>query len=336
MKLMTRLLHNLRGWLALSLLLAFGFQVAQAQAATWLDKLVQAERSTNVIAVETTVLVRNQQRHEVTARLLRAPGNRYRLEYLSPPSMAGQLLISDGTRAYRFLPQQHIVMVLKPTPGPLHWARNDLLKHKELVLKNFSFVKGPEGVLGGRPCIQLTIVPKHYRLPIRTLWLDKQKLIELKRVVDLGDGARLETQLSEVEFPPLLPKGLFKFVPPPNARVIHKPLPPALDSPEALQRLVQFRLLLPSPPPKGFVFDSAALIGGRGNPAAWLRYTDGLGLLSIFERPPHRGRGFSPPALAGLPVAGMNLAYGRVGSVDLLLAGELPQSVLQQVLKTLK
>ncbi len=323
-------------WILLAALLALtGLALADVH---WLDRLIQSEQTQLYMGLERTTVVRGGDRQQVVARIVRAPGHRYRSEFLEPRGLAGQLLVCDGEQQSHFVPQRRLVLLSKGETGPYRWARPEIIKNRNLLLRNFEFVRGADGVLFGRPCVEITVKPKNYSYPVRTLWLETERLVELKRRVDLGHGSVIETSIEDLRFPAGAPQQLFQFVPPPGTALVWRPAPLNVDSLDRLEKLAQFKLLKPSPTPKGFQFESGSILNLPGTRVAWLRYTDGLGVISLFERPKGGSAGaFAPlPDGTGLPLAGATMYKSVIGQTEVLVAGDFSPELLKQVLASLK
>jgi outer membrane lipoprotein-sorting protein len=252
------------------------------------------------------------------------PG-RMRLEFLSPDSVAGRLVIDDGARTWHYEPRLNAAFVgptmAVPADAPLRLPAE---RYRVRVL-------GTEEVIG-RPTVVLSLWPQAGRRE-RRMWIDRLTGVALRSEErDPDEGLVATAYFTRISFVLNLPGALFQPRLPAGARVIEQEMPStALLSPQALAQRVGFPIAAPAALPGGF-----ALAGGvpvRDGPVtvAHLQYSDGVRILALFVAPASRlgppGRGAAVPGLSAdartVVVGAMRLLVWQSRGARLTLVGPL-------------
>ena len=218
-----------------------------------------------------------------------------RLDFLSPRSVAGRVLIDDGTQAWHYEPRIHTVFVgpsLAGSADPVGAVPLDRYRYRLL---------GTEDVIG-RPTIVVSMWPQD-RKRERRMWFDRYMGVALRAEErDPDEGLVATSYFTRINFGLNVPPALFVPRVPAGARVITEPMPQdTLLGPEALGRAVGFSIRVPSALPGGFTLTGGVPIRDGPITAAHLRYSDGVRALALFLVPTNRlgppGRGDPVPKL---------------------------------------
>lgn len=182
----------------------------------------------------------------------------------------------------------------------------DLIDTTDLIQQNYSVSLAGRDVVGGRPAQRIEITPRKAGRPYRVVWIDEATGIQLRREDYRYDGSLIERrELVSVSVPAAAsgaearrwknmlrnpgPSG-FLLV---NPRMIAAPM--AGGSQMKMPGLPGMQLL-PAHVPEGYCFvGERAPVQLRGG-VRHLVWTDGIGVISVFERPvPWWARRGQPP-----------------------------------------
>ncbi|KLK88078.1 hypothetical protein SZ63_03135 [Methanoculleus sediminis] len=290
--------------------IAARFVAAQEQAADFSATVAVAAGSENV-----------------TVRLLQKDPGNYRLEFLKPADLAGTVVVSNGTRKWRYDPATRTALTVAgpyiaasisepPYPG---WAE-EVRGYAETVAKSLeeqnASYRGSESI-GGRTAYILEVAggSKLFEAPTRY----REAVHSFRARIDAGTWLLLGMELygkegdlilsAEYTDPSAntgLPDDLFIFDPPAGIEV--RPMPTAAITPLFLWSIEDARhsgVEMPSYLPEGYGFADGAHLPGA---YTILRFTDGSDELKFEQRlhDPYREEGLLP----GTPDA-VHLAGGR-------------------------
>lgn len=276
----------------------------------------------------------------VTARLFQKDPGCYRLEYLEPAEIAGTIVVSNGTRKWRYDPATRTALTVAGpymnaafSEPPYHGWAEEVRGYKETVAESLAeqnaSYRGTE-IVGGRTAYLLEVAgdsklfeaPTRYREAVHRLkvWIDAETWLPLGvdmygREGDLILSARYTDPSANIG----LPDDLFVFDPPAGVEV--RPMPTAAITPLFLWSIDDARrygVEVPSSLPEGYVFREGAYLPG-GYTA--LRFMNGSNDLEIVKRlhDPYR----EERALPGTPEAvllsdGQEAEYVPAGGKDQL------------------
>lgn len=240
--------------------------------------------------------------------------NQTRLEFLSPESLAGRLVVDSGVEAWHYEPSLHTVFqgpTLTRSGRPAEQLRA-LQAAYRLVLA------GTEEVIG-RPAFVLALESRRGE-GRRLLWIDQATGVPLRVEERSGHRSVYTSYFTRVSFSLNLPPALFRFRAPAGARTFA--LFAAEDegmTVEAVQRAVGFRVLTPGALPPGVRFDRAQTVRYGPLAAAALRYTYGTAPILVFQLPARRvdGRAWGAAGEA-VTVGGASLRLVELGNIRLL------------------
>lgn len=298
----------------------------------WLERMEHAERTVALDGVRVTQFFLPVPLPPVEEHILRA-GVRYRVEYLQPPRRRGEVLIDDGLHRFHYLPQLKKVHVL-PSDQPLLLRRRrellERLRKREMVLE----VKGVEPIAGRRAV--LLEAKTRQGQPLRRWWVDREYgvILRMEELSPRGE-VRMRTEYVRLTLPAVIPPE--RFVPrfPAQARR-QDVLPPSrvFNSVEEAQPLVPFTIRQPQALPKGFRLVEVRMRLVRQRPLVSLHYTDEVSSLALFQtRLPLRA---DAPLWKSLTPLGARVESWRDGDVNLVLIGNAPPEVFEQVRRAVR
>jgi outer membrane lipoprotein-sorting protein len=261
----------------------------------------QAERSHNYRGLRVTRM--SFPRRTVTAQawvVHRRPATT-RIEYRSPPSLAGTVVLQMGAERWRWSPREQR---WRRAAGPAEVEALDLL------LRNYDLRPAPGSPVARRDCVLLLINPKHEGNPSKRLWIDRATGLCLRsELLNWKQDGISVSVFEEIEIDPDLSR---------ESRNLTPPVPLAPPPPGTLS----FKPAYPRYLPAGYVFVGTDVIRMGKHCAAHLRYSDGLNTISVFQAPGAAFAQQEPFANVGLSFAqviawrGGGLAYAIVGDVN--------------------
>lgn len=269
----------------------------------------------------------------------RAPGQS-RLEYLNSRREPFLVVVDDGVHHWEFYPggRKATVEASAGEPGFGNGQSLDLLRH------NYNLQDGGRGELAGRAVNIVELVARGCRLPSQRLWIDQKTGVVLRTEQYRSDGSLVSLSVY-TSFEPVksLPDELFRIKVPEGVRVAtdFEPSAPLKD----LSAASGIAIRLPAELPSGFVYAGATIAEEKDGRIAHLRFTDGLGVISLFEREAqpltrYRLAGSRPVELkAGRgwlsEECGSYVLNWTSGGVNFTLIGELPIEALVRVANSL-
>ncbi len=257
---------------------------------------------------------------------------RLRLEFLSPESVGGRLIVDDGASFWQYEPSHHLVI---RGPSFVHQPAGPQQAHE--VLRSYLVaVLGVEEVIG-RQTVVVAMEPRAGGAA-RRYWVDQTTGVILRTEERDAAGEIVFTSFfTRISFGLNLPSALFRFNPPAGARVI--PLFLSGDSvaaPEALRRQAGFGITMPASLPYGYRFRDGAVSRHGALVASTATYTDGVRAVTVFQTPsskmafPQVG---VPISLETVDARLLDLGYFRVliwrsREINYAVAGSLPAAAL--------
>jgi sigma-E factor negative regulatory protein RseB len=200
-----------------------------------------------------------------TAHVLHRRPATTRTEYLSPPALAGTVVLQIGSdRWHRSSSDQR----WRHAPAAPEFDSLDLLE------RNYDLRVGAGSLVANRECQLLFISPKHDGNPSKRMWLDRDTGLILRS--ELLNWRQDDISVSSFE--------RLEVDPPFSADETRSLLPPrAVESPD--RGALAFKPLFPRYVPAGYVFTGLTVVPLHGERAAHLRYSDGLNTISLFQAP---------------------------------------------------
>ena len=224
--------------------------------------------------------LRNGRMETVTVAESHKRPNSLRLEYLSPEDVAGRVIVDDGVTARHYEPALN--MLFEDHSIQDAGAAANLT----LLARNYDVVLlGTDEVIG-RQAYVLSLTP-HGTGVQRQLWVDRLTGTVLRSEDrDASRGLVLSTYFSRISFSLNLPEAYFRYRPPAGARVVAlQSVATGTLNPAQLQQQVGFPVLVPPALPEGYTFRGGAVSRFGSLVSAYLRYSDGGNIISVFEAP---------------------------------------------------
>lgn len=267
-----------------TLIAAWAPAAAWAEPSAW-DMVWQSETAIERVSVRgqvrTMALVEGRGQR-ATARVV-AAGGKLRLDYESEQRRWS--LIDDGHNLIQLRPESEKALVL-PRPS--------FVIDKALAERNYLLRVTGTAELAGRPTRIVEIAPRSGGAPVWRLWLDRDTQFALKRERYSAENELVTaTEYVAVEFNVKVPPGAFSI--PAGWAQTRADGGDTRLTPESLSVRVGFTVRVPRYLPSGYTLQGGYLRGGRERgrharrgeqrPAvAELRYTDGIRVLSVFQR----------------------------------------------------
>ncbi len=271
-------------WVALSALLVLltaggsaGIRIASPFAI--LRRALAAPQAVDYEGIKVLVAHRGRGLESITLLEMHRRPHAYRMEYLSPPGIAGRILVDTGQESWHYEPSAHLA-VRGPTLGPRRLqALEALPEHYRLRLLGTTWV-------AGRPTYLLELVPTGQGVH-RRFWIDQQTALILAwQESDPDRGVFFASAFTRFSVARDLPEALFRFQPPARARVVEfrseEVRPVRLSE---LAKQAGFRPVAPAEAPAGFRYRGGGISRLGGLRAAVLLYGDGASTVSLFQLP---------------------------------------------------
>ena len=145
--------------------------------------------------------------------------DRFLMKFAQP---AGDLIVSDGEFFWIYYPSADARQVIKTKAG----AVGGLDLQAQFIgdpTKRFTHTTQGTEQVAGRPALVLTLTPRE-DAGYKTLkvWIDKQDNLVRRFELTNDNGVVQHFDLSNLKINPTLDDALFRFTPPPNARIIER------------------------------------------------------------------------------------------------------------------
>jgi len=221
----------------------------------------------------TQALIEGHERNATAA--VRAANGQIRLDY-----QAGERrwsVIDDGRRLIRLQPSKRSALAL-PRPR--------LAIDQTLAERNYAVRVAGEAQIAGRPTREFEIAPRSRGPVAWRLWLDRDNDFPLKRERYNVEGRLISgTEFTSLESGVQVPSDIFAI--PAGWKIVEEDGGEKSYSVSELTRQLGFEVVVPRYLPPGYLLQGGYIQvrGRRRHTVAELRYTDGLRLLSVNQRP---------------------------------------------------
>lgn len=310
--------------------------LASADAATVIRAVLTAPTLVDYEGTKILTALRGQRAETVTILESYKRSGKLRLEFLSPESASGRLIVDDGASSWHYEPSRHIVM-----RGPSFVTAQPAVDPAVILSRYDAMVLGNEQVIG-RQTVVLSLQPRGGGL-VKRLWVDQATGVVLRTEERDPSGELLFSSLfSRISYSLNLPSALFRFHLPAGARIFsfYVSGDPITD-PQELSRQAKFALRAPIVL-AGLRFRSGTVARHGALTAVTAQYTDGVGVVSVFQTPASR---MAMPegatvALRGMQGRWLDLGYFRIlmwqsGGVSFAVIGTLPLHTLVTIAEEL-
>jgi len=223
---------------------------------------------------------------------------RLRLEFLSPESVSGRLVVDDGLSAWQYEPSLHLVI-----RGPSFVQGRARPERADEILRRYRVVvRGRETVIG-RNTVVLALAPGISGSD-RRLWVDEGTGVVLRAEERDADGEIVYTSyFSRISYSINLPAPLFRFRQPAGAKVLNVFVSgDPVTSADDLRTRVGKDVTIPSRLLQ-FTFRDGRVARHGAFAAVTLTYTDGAGgVVTLFQ---------TPAARMAFPAVGREIPVGQ-------------------------
>jgi len=259
---------------------------------------------------------------------------RLRLEFLSPESVSGRLMVDDGRTSWQYEPAMHLVV-----EGPSFISGAGRPERAAAIARGYDVrVLGREEVIG-RDTVVVSLAAGRSGSQ-RRLWVDEATGVPLRTEErDARGEIVFVSYFSRISYSLNLPAALFQFRRPAGARVVsfHLSGRPVASSRELLD-LARSPIAVPTLLLGQYRFRDGRIAHHGAFSAVVSTYSDGIGVLTVFQTPSSR---MAFPEV-GVPIAFgkgsarfLDLGYFRVvlwqrEGVNFAVLGTLPGTILLQ------
>ncbi|HEY3315483.1 MAG TPA: outer membrane lipoprotein carrier protein LolA [Bacillota bacterium] len=276
---------------------------------------------------------------------------RYRLEFLAPEEIKGQLTVFDGQTMWFYNPQDNEVTVFEQAGEDVTGQDQKALLSGvvgEVSRATAVKVAGRARVVG-RPAYLVELTPPGPKgedvVQRERVWVDRQTWLPLKvEAYNAGGAVISAATYTQVKVDAGLPDELFRFSPPQGAEVIQGGAMPEAITLERARQLAGFKLLLPAYTPAGFSLVQVSRVGSGQDLSILLDYSQEKASLSITENKAIPGAvalpGMRPMDLGGLPVEVIqseefSIIHWIVGDVELAITSDLSLEEIGRIARSL-
>lgn len=193
---------------------------AESDEAQQVLRSLAAEAGKTAFSGRQTTVLHSPQGLRTSERLVSTDGKgRFRIEYVSPPELKGEVLCYDGKLFRHLIPRLREVRQSKRAQQGIFPRMFELLRALRDQKARLGLAKDVR--VAGRLARVLLASPPGARHPRHKIWVDARAHVPLK-VEDLGpDGDILsQTWFSKIDFQPEFRRGHFDLVPPPSYEIV--------------------------------------------------------------------------------------------------------------------
>ena len=223
--------------------------------------------------------------HTSQQRISGDTGGRIRLDYASPASLAGDVMVR-GPGQYRYLSQR--TKTLRVALWPTEYSGPEKQEINEIKAGRLQVTQVGQEMVAGRNAAIIEMDAPNFS---KKFWIDTETGIQLKIEVSGPRGLISRTYITSIQTGPTagVTRQLFN-VPNPNNFTVESLFPNSAryDNLDAATPNLPFSPLVPSPPPAGFRLSGVWIFNVNqkraGSGSILLRYSDGVGNFSLYER----------------------------------------------------
>ncbi|MFQ6096538.1 MAG: sigma-E factor regulatory protein RseB domain-containing protein [Armatimonadota bacterium] len=270
-----------------------------------LQQMAERERKVDFEG-ERTIVVYRGGRQWTTKQSVKQKDGVTKITVLFPPWRQRQVLRYGPHGAQNYLPWRRELR----TQGPPDIAPVRTPAERIAALREGFDAKVADAVesVAERPVRIVSLIRKGSSRPARKLWIDQEKHVCLKSEWYRPNGELARTEFfTRIRFNPDIENGdLRPLQAPPDVDRKHIPGPHGRPAPlKRVQAQIPFTIVVPDPEglPEGYKLlgDQTSIIRWQAEPVVWLRFSNGLDYLSLFERRARPG-----------PLPGVGRGVGRL------------------------
>jgi len=247
------------------------------------------------------------------------------------------VLLDNGESVYQLQPDRKLVVQMPIARQRLNFG---------LLRKNYELRLLPSEQVAGRDCYVLVAQPKHRNNPTRKVWVDKVHFVVLRDELLAPDGTPVRIfVVKTIDFNADVDDSLFSV--PSGWTVTNAPYRPIEDlSLSEVEKIVGFKVRLPRFVPEGYQLSGVGVTYcPHGTPIVHLQYSDGLNMISVFERPSQCRSSFGrfrfrwgwrrQPSCDWIPRD--DFVYSQiVNDLRVIVIGHPSQSVMQRIAESIR
>lgn len=251
--------------------LLFATTAAYAGPGRLLGAAERADARLSYTGIRVVRAFRGDKQREQRVRVWHLAPDQTRVEFLSPEN--GNLLLERGPNRWFYAKERGQWIPV---------GRRSSRPRLDLLFRNYRIRKEGEDTVAGRPVVQLVIEPRHPGNPTKRVWIDPERKMTLREEVRSADGRiTAASAFEQVEIVRDLP-----------ARLFESPVTTAQREPAPA---LPFAPLRPRYLPPGYEEEQQSTLRRRHGAGVHLRYTDGLGTISLFQFRAAPREGAPPP-----------------------------------------
>ena len=256
---------------------------ADPSAVELLKQAHAKERQINHAGALHVVSIRNGKTRTITVEIRQKEG-KTRMDYKTGRS-AGPSIIDDGKRVIRLDSRRRVAVIsmIPPSPGDISL----LISNHDVILE------GTETVANHLTQI-VKIGPLHKGNPWRKLWIDAETFMPLKKEYYNSNGV-LTTQTFYTDIHYDVPVEESDFAVPEGWRIVQRRQSTQKMSSERLAETLGFDVVKPDYIPPGYVLEGFYMASDSKDEderGAYIKYTNGLNSISVFEGSPGPAKRF--------------------------------------------
>jgi outer membrane lipoprotein-sorting protein len=258
------------------------------------DQIAQEmkERQDSIKDFSATMVVTTSfggEEQSTTAKIINKMPDKNRVEYLEPPELAGQVMVSNGKTIWTYTPSKKevIKMDMPEINRTNEFDYTNLIKD---LLKGTDVSYEGTDNFEGRSVYLIRASPKSDSMFMGmrySMWVDSENWMPLKiEYFDMDDKLVMSLQYQDIIFNTGIPDSDFEFTVPEGVTVVTKefPSPPREMTLEEVREEVNFTVLTPAYLPEGYVFANATVFKYDDMESVSMRYKKDFEMLMISER----------------------------------------------------
>jgi outer membrane lipoprotein-sorting protein len=258
-----------------------------------LERMQERERAVDFEGERTVIVFRGGHRW-VTRQQVKQKDGTTKIEVISPPGRSRQEFRYGPGDVQNYMPWRN-QMRTQGLPAPSGRQRVIALPDRFDVQ-----LSGSPEMIAGRRADVVTLTPKGSDKPVRRVWVDQQRYVCLKSEFYDGAGNVVRSEsFDRITFDPdIAPQEMAVQAPPGVQNIVRPELPQQAVPLREAQARAGFPIAVPEAEglPEGYKWSGEAfIIAYHGEPVVWLRFSNGLDTISLFERRLRPG----PPPMMG-------------------------------------
>lgn len=298
-------------------------------AAVLLQAMLQSEKDLVISGVQVTTLYQPNRSITSTQAIIRNGDRAYRMDYQSPPGLAGQVVVDNGQVEWHYFPGRRTMQVNPSRIAGLRQRMGPVVRALKRGMLNVE-LQGQDEVAGHAVrIVQVSGVGPF--AGIRRFWIDPENGAQLKIEI-YGPGGQIASTsyYTQVAYYPTLDRRAFAPPKVPGDTRITTGMPRQTLPVVPTDAQAGFHVLQPAYLPAGFRFQTASQSTIGGEPLIGIQYGDGINVLSLYESPERRPQ----PDKIARPRPDVLLVRSK--GIRLIVIGNLADPELRRVAQSLK